>query len=166
MDLFLIYTCVCVCVCVCVYIVESCGFYPGFPFMRTSVSITPSVPPKVNHACWAPVAHACNLSYLGGWDREDQDVRPAQAGRQPQNNQSKMDWRCGSSAPALQAWSPEFKPQSHQKKKSSQVLVACPCNPSYMGDRDQEDRGSKPAQVNSLQDPILKIPNTKKGLVE
>jgi hypothetical protein len=36
-----------------------------------------------------------------------------------QNNQSKMDWRCGSSdrIPALQAQSPEFKPQSHQKKR-------------------------------------------------
>jgi hypothetical protein len=30
-----------------------------------------------------------------------------------------MDWRCGSShrVPALQVQSPEFKPQSHQKKK-------------------------------------------------
>jgi hypothetical protein len=30
-----------------------------------------------------------------------------------------MDWRCGSSrkSPALQSQSPEFKPQSHQKKK-------------------------------------------------
>jgi hypothetical protein len=30
-----------------------------------------------------------------------------------------MDWRCGSSriAPALQALNPDFKPQSHQKKK-------------------------------------------------
>jgi hypothetical protein len=30
-----------------------------------------------------------------------------------------MDWRCGSSsrAPALQMWSPEFKSQSHRKKK-------------------------------------------------
>jgi hypothetical protein len=30
------------------------------------------------------------------------------------------------------------------------------CNPSYSGDRDQEDQGSKPAQANSLKDPILK----------
>jgi hypothetical protein len=30
-----------------------------------------------------------------------------------------MEWRYGlsSGAPALQSWSPEFKPQSHQKKK-------------------------------------------------
>jgi hypothetical protein len=36
-----------------------------------------------------------------------------------QNNQSKMYWRCGSSSrePALQAQSPEFELQSHQKKK-------------------------------------------------
>jgi hypothetical protein len=32
--------------------------------------------------------------------------------------------------------------------------------------RDQEDCGSKPAQANSLRDPILKKPITKKGLVE
>jgi hypothetical protein len=38
-----------------------------------------------------------------------------------QNNQSKMDWRCGSSskAPDLQARSPEFKLQSHQKIKTT-----------------------------------------------
>jgi hypothetical protein len=30
-----------------------------------------------------------------------------------------MDWRCGSSCrePSMEAQSPEFKPQSHQKKK-------------------------------------------------
>jgi hypothetical protein len=38
----------------------------------------------------------------------------------------------------------------------SQVLVAHICNPSYSGGRDQEDRGWKPAQVNSFQAPILK----------
>jgi hypothetical protein len=44
-----------------------------------------------------------------------------------------------------------------------QVLVAHACNPSYSGGRDQEDQGSKPAQANSLWDPILKKPITKKG---
>jgi hypothetical protein len=39
-------------------------------------------------------------------------------------------------------------------------------NPSYSGGRDQEDCHSKPAQANSLQDPISKTPITKKGLVE
>jgi hypothetical protein len=36
-----------------------------------------------------------------------------------QTNQSKMDWKCGSSsrAPALQIWSPEFKPHFHQINK-------------------------------------------------
>jgi hypothetical protein len=34
--------------------------------------------------------------------------------------------------------------------------VAHSCNPSYSGGRDQEDGSSKPAQTNSLQDPILK----------
>jgi hypothetical protein len=36
------------------------------------------------------------------------------------------------------------------------------CNPSYSGGRDQEDCGSKPAQANSLRDPISKKPITKK----
>jgi hypothetical protein len=44
--------------------------------------------------------------------------------------------------------------------------VAHACNPSYSGGRDQEDHGLKPAQANSLQDPILKKPFTKTGLVE
>jgi hypothetical protein len=38
--------------------------------------------------------------------------------------------------------------------------MAHTCNPSYSGDRDQEDCGSKPAQANSLQGPVSKIPNT------
>jgi hypothetical protein len=33
-------------------------------------------------------------------------------------------------------------------------------NPSYLGDRDQEDYGLSPALENSFQEPILKIPNT------
>jgi hypothetical protein len=41
--------------------------------------------------------------------------------------------------------------------------VAHTCNPSYSGGRDQEDHGSKPAQANSSQDPVLKIPNTKRA---
>jgi hypothetical protein len=41
-----------------------------------------------------------------------------------------MDWRCGSrsrasalQAPALQAQSPEFKPQSSKKKKKKKLLA-------------------------------------------
>jgi hypothetical protein len=34
---------------------------------------------------------------------------------------------------------------------------------SYSGGRDQEDHSSKPARANSSQDPILKIPNTKRA---
>jgi hypothetical protein len=53
------------------------------------------------------------------------------------------------------------------KPNLSQALIAQACNPSYSGDRDQEDHGSKPAQANSSRDPNSKIPNTqKKGLVE
>jgi hypothetical protein len=36
-----------------------------------------------------------------------------------------------------------------KKKKGSQVLVAYAYNPGYSGDRDQEDRGLKPAWANS-----------------
>jgi hypothetical protein len=46
------------------------------------------------------------------------------------------------------------------------MMVAHACNPSYSGGRYQEDRGSKPVQANSSQDPSLKKSFTKKGLVE
>jgi hypothetical protein len=45
----------------------------------------------------------------------------------------------------------------------SQVPVAHACNPSYLGGRDQEIHGSKPAQANNSQDHISKIPNTNQG---
>jgi hypothetical protein len=41
--------------------------------------------------------------------------------------------------------------------------VAHACNPSYSVGRDQENGGLKPAWENSLQDPISKIPNTKRA---
>jgi hypothetical protein len=40
------------------------------------------------------------------------------------------------------------------------------CNPSYSRGRDQEDCGLKPAQANSLRDPVSKKAHHKKGLVE
>jgi hypothetical protein len=43
------------------------------------------------------------------------------------------------------------------------VPVTHACNPSYSGGRDQEYCSSKPAQVNSWQDPILKNPSQKAG---
>jgi hypothetical protein len=42
------------------------------------------------------------------------------------------------------------------KQNLSWVLVAHSCNPSYSEDRDQEDRGSKPAQANHSMRPCLK----------
>jgi hypothetical protein len=36
-------------------------------------------------------------------------------------------------------------------------------NPSYSGNREQEDYSSKPSQANKLQDPILKKNNTKRA---
>jgi hypothetical protein len=49
------------------------------------------------------------------------------------------------------------------KVKTCQVPVAHTYNPSYSGDRDQEDCGLKPAQANSLQDSISKNPPNTKG---
>jgi hypothetical protein len=43
--------------------------------------------------------------------------------------------------------------------------MAHTCNPSYSGGSDQENRGSKPVQTNSSQDPVSKN-LTQKGLVE
>jgi hypothetical protein len=51
-------------------------------------------------------------------------------------------------------------------KQSGWELVAHSCNPTYSEGRDQEDRGSKSAWANSSQNPILKTPITKIGLVE
>jgi hypothetical protein len=50
------------------------------------------------------------------------------------------------------------------RKTDCLAPVALTCNPSYFGGRYQEDQGSKPAQANSSQDPILKKPITKKGM--
>jgi hypothetical protein len=41
--------------------------------------------------------------------------------------------------------------------------VAHAYNPSYLGDRNQADFGSKPAWANSSRNPISKKPITKKG---
>jgi hypothetical protein len=39
--------------------------------------------------------------------------------------------------------------------------VAHACNPSYLGDWDQEDQGLRPAWENSLRDAISKITRAK-----
>jgi hypothetical protein len=49
---------------------------------------------------------------------------------------------------------------------TSQVPVAHACNLSYSGGKDQEDHSLKPAQVNSMRDPILKKTQYKSGQVE
>jgi hypothetical protein len=73
------------------------------------------------------VSHTFKPSLLRGWDQEIVDwgqPRKWFERSHLQNNQSKMGWRCGSihRATALQAWSSDFKPQSHQKKKKNSVL--------------------------------------------
>jgi hypothetical protein len=74
-------------------------------------------------------------------------------------------WQSGSSSrvPAKQVWMRSWV-QSPVQKKKKLALVAQACNPScYSGGRGQEDCIFKPAWTNSLQDLILKIPNTKMG---
>jgi hypothetical protein len=44
---------------------------------------------------------------------------------------------------------------------SGRAPVACTCNPSYLGDLDQEEHSLRPAWVNSLQDHISKITRAK-----
>jgi Fe-S cluster assembly ATPase SufC len=56
----------------------------------------------------------------------------------------------------------QIKRKFFLKKILSWVLVAHACNVNFSGGRDQEERGLKPALANSLQDPILKTPSTKK----
>jgi hypothetical protein len=54
--------------------------------------------------------------------------------------------------------------QHHKKKRElCRAPVAHAYNPSYSGNRDQEEGGSKPAQVNSLRNPTSKKPITIKG---
>jgi hypothetical protein len=47
------------------------------------------------------------------------------------------------------------------KEASKSGEVAHPCNPSYLGERDQEDQVSRPVRANSFQDPISKITRAK-----
>jgi hypothetical protein len=49
------------------------------------------------------------------------------------------------------------------RRTLGRAQVAHTCNPSYSGDRDQEDWSSKPAWANSLRDSILKKHITEKG---
>jgi hypothetical protein len=53
--------------------------------------------------------------------------------------------------------------EGRKEGRKSQTPVAHVYNPSYLEDRDQEDRDSKPVRANSSQYPISKIPNAKKG---
>jgi hypothetical protein len=64
--------------------------------------------------------------------------------------------------PALHLQPPPSVLPSVVKHKPSWALTAHTCNPSYSGGRDREDHGSKAAQANSSQDPILKNPSQKK----
>jgi hypothetical protein len=68
-------------------------------------------------SCWAPVAHACNPSYLGGRDQDDHGWKPAQANssRDP-ISKNKPFTREGWWRSSQCSVGPEFKPQ-HCKNK-------------------------------------------------
>jgi hypothetical protein len=55
---------------------------------------------------------------------------------------------------------------NHLTDKMYQAPVVHTRNPSYSGHRDQEDRGSKPAQANSSVRPYLEKTFYKKELAE
>jgi hypothetical protein len=82
------------------------------------------------------VVHACNLSCTGR--------RGGRIAVQSQPAQAKMLAR------------------PSQKTRWGQTPATHACNPSNSGGTVQEDRSSKPAWGNSSQDPISKIPITKK----
>jgi hypothetical protein len=50
-----------------------------------------------------------------------------------------------------------------QKQLWAWVPVAQAYNPSYLGGRDQEDHSSETSWANSLENPILKVHNTKRA---
>jgi ribosomal protein L44E len=50
-----------------------------------------------------------------------------------------------------------------KKKSVGQALVAHACDPSYSGDRDQEDRGSKPARAHSCETLSQNNPSQKRA---
>jgi hypothetical protein len=62
---------------------------------------------------------------------------------------------------------PNRKISNWVEKKHSQCMPTCQvlvnhtCNPCYLGGRDGENHSLKPAQANSLWDPISKIHNKK-----
>jgi hypothetical protein len=98
------------------------------------------------------VGHTYNPSYLEGWHWEDRGLRPAQANSlRPhlQNNQSKMDWRCGSSSrvPALQVRSPEFKFQSYKKERVGESLPVSTNLWKYEGTHIREKTLNKAGQL-------------------
>jgi hypothetical protein len=81
-----------------------------------------------------------------------------------------MDWRCGSSsrAPALKAWSPEFKPSPKKKKNKPPFNVVFPTirfikiNTHRMTAFNSKQ---SPASLNSSQDSLTRTQNFLGGLL-
>jgi hypothetical protein len=71
------------------------------------------------------VSHTCNPSYLGGRDQEDCGSRasPGKYFQRPhlQNNQSKVDWSCGSSGRGLLCKLEGLSSNSNPTKKTNPI---------------------------------------------
>jgi hypothetical protein len=69
------------------------------------------------------VTHACNPSHSGGRDQEDRSSKPAWANssQDPISKKIPSQKRAGGVGGVAQGVGPEFKPQSHKKKKVAKI---------------------------------------------
>jgi hypothetical protein len=67
---------------------------------------------------WAVVTHACNPSYSGGRDQENQGLKPARASSSgdPISKKYPSQKRAGG---MVQGEGPKFRPQYHKKKQKT-----------------------------------------------
>jgi hypothetical protein len=118
-------------ICVCIWDILWMGlqshknlFVPYTPYPHKLKVISYKNFSEVEHQWLTPII-------LGTWETEIRKIDgwglPGKSSWDPisKNNQNKMEWRCGSNsrAPALKAWSYEFKHQSYIKKKK-RILVS------------------------------------------
>jgi hypothetical protein len=81
-----------------------------FPFLKHILCILAIVNFLKDESSWAPVAHACNISYSGDGDQKDHGLKPAQANSSQDpisKNPITKNWAGG----VAQGEDPEFKLQ-------------------------------------------------------